>query len=369
MKKIWLATTIVLALSSAAFTADTVVEEIIARINNSIISRTDLAKAREAMIAELKQKGGPGYETAATAKEKDVLRDLIDQQLLVQKAGDLGITGDTELIKRLDEIRKSMNLESMEDLEKAATQQGVSYEDFKSNLRNSILTQAVISREVGSHLQMTNEEATKYYDDHKAQMERPEQVALSEILIAPVQSIPGKETEGSATATPEQIDTAKQKAEGILEQLKKGAKFEELAEKNSNGPTAAQGGDLGYFRRGTLSKELENKAFAMKKGETTDVIQTRQGFVILKVTEHDQAGIPEMKEVLPNIQEALYLQKLQPALRAYLTKLREEAYIDIKPGYIDTSASPNQTNPILTASADDSGTGEKAKKKKRFLVF
>ena len=78
----------------------------------------------------------------------------------------------------------------------------------------------------------------------------------------------------------------------------------------------------------------------MKPGEVSDVIRTKQGFVILKVAEHQKAGVPPLSEIEPKVQDAIYMQKLQPALRAYLQKLREDAYIDIKPGYVDTGASP-----------------------------
>ena len=153
----------------------------------------------------------------------------------------------------------------------------------------------------------------------------------------------------------------------MLDQIKKGATFEEVAKKSSDGPSAAQGGDLGEFKRGTLSKDLEDRTFAMKAGEITDVIHTKQGFVILKVTEHQMAGIPTMKQMEPRIQDALYYQKLQPALRAYLKKLREEAFIDIRSGYVDTGASPNQTKPIETASKE--AAAKNFKKKKKHLLF
>ena len=153
----------------------------------------------------------------------------------------------------------------------------------------------------------------------------------------------------------------------MLAQIKGGAKFEEVARKSSDGPTAAQGGDLGYFKRGMLAHELEDKTFAMKANEMTDVIRTRQGFIILKVTEHTQAGMLALKDIEPQIQENLYLHKIQPALRAYLTKLREEAYVDIKPGFVDTGASPNQTKPIYTA-ASDTGPAKKAKKISRTVI-
>src|ERR1700704_5850415 len=165
--------------------ADTVVEEIIARVNNEIVTRTEYVRSRDQLKQEVQQQDPSNADRAFAEKQRDVLRDLIDQQLLLQKGKDMGITGDTELVKRLDEMRKQMNLGTMEELEKAAEAQGASYEDFKQNLRNQIVTQRVIGQEVGSHLAMNKEDVKRFYEQHKAEMERPEQVRLSEILIAP----------------------------------------------------------------------------------------------------------------------------------------------------------------------------------------
>jgi peptidyl-prolyl cis-trans isomerase SurA len=364
--------------------ADTVVEEIIARVNNSIITRSDFDRSKEQLKDEIKQQDPGNAAKSYEDKEKDVLRDLIDRQLLLEKGKDLGITADTDLVKRLDEMRKQMNLDSMEDLEKAAQAQGVSFEDFKQNLRDQIITQQVIGREVGAHLNITKEEEQRFYEGHKKEMEQPEEIRLSEILVAIKPSAPAPapdpaapKTEGAANApavrqansapTEADVAAAEAKAKDLLDQIHKGAAFEDVAKKNSDGPSAAQGGDLGYFERGKLSKELEDRTFAMKAGEVTDVIRTKQGFVILKVAEHQQAGVPTMKQVEPKIQDALYYEKLQPALRAYLTKLREDAFIDIRPGYIDSGASPNQTKPIETASKD--AGAKNLKKKKKMGVF
>ncbi len=352
--------------------ADTVVEEIIARVNNEIITRSEYVRSREQLKQEIQQQDPGNADRVFSEKQRDVLRDLIDQQLLLQKGKDLGITGDTELIKRLDEMRKQMNLATMEDLEKAAEAQGASYEEFKQNLRNQIITQRVIGQEVGSKLSMNKEEEQKFYNEHKDEMQRPEQVRLSEILIAPktppVSNGPdGKPLPPSEADNQAALAAAQAKAQDILARLQKGFSFEDVAKKESDGPSAKDGGDLNYFKRGVLAKELEDKVFAMKAGEITDVIRTKQGFVILKVTEHQDAGIPSLKEAEPRIQDALYMQKLQPALRAYLTKLREEAYIDIKSGYIDSGASAKQTKPIETTAKDV--TAKKLKKKKKLGVF
>jgi peptidyl-prolyl cis-trans isomerase SurA len=353
--------------------SDTVVEEIIARVNNSIITRADLRKARQEMYAEAQQQNTPVAEQQAKDHEKDLLRDLIDQQLLLSKAQELGITADTELVKKLDDLRKQMHADSMEDLEKAAEAQGISFEDFKQNLKNNILTQRVIGQEVGGHISVTNAEIQQYYNQHKSDMERPEQVRLSEILISTQTTPAVKNAKGEAalpeTPTPEVVDQAKAKANQVYEMLKKGGNFDDLAKKYSTGPTSAVGGDLEYFKRGTLSKELESKVFDMQAGQYTEPIRTNQGFVILKVTEHQTPGVPPLKEVETQIQEQIYLTKMQPALREYLTKLREDAYIDIKPGYLDTGASPNETKPIYTTAAADNSNNNKEKKKKKLGLF
>src|SRR5437870_89439 len=175
-----------LAAVPAALSADSVVEEIIARVNNQIITRSEYLREKEQLKQEVQQQEPGNADKAYAEREKDVLRGLIDQDLLLDKGKDLGITADTDLIKRLDEIRKGMNLESMEDLEKAAQAQGVSFEDFKKNIRNDIITQHVIAQEVTRKLTVPPSEVTKYYETHKAEYTRPEQVQLAEILVSTV---------------------------------------------------------------------------------------------------------------------------------------------------------------------------------------
>jgi len=350
---------------------DTVVEEIIARINNNIITRADLNRSREQLLSDMRQQDPNANPQEIKDHEKDLLRDLIDQQLLLQKGQELGINADTDVVKRLDELRKQMHADSMEDLEKAAQAQGVSFEEFKQNLKNSIITQRVIGQEVGGHISVTQQEIQQEYEKHKAEMERPEQVRLSEILIS-TQTNPSVKTEKGTAVLPEPpgpevVAKAQAKADEVYALLQKGGKFEDLAKQYSNGPTAATGGDLEYFKRGTLSKELDQQVFEMKAGDYTKPIRTNQGFVILKVTERQAAGIPPLKDVEAKLQENIYMTKMQPALRDYLTKLREEAYIDIKPNYIDTGASPNETKPIYTTAATQDSS--KPKKKKKLGLF
>jgi peptidyl-prolyl cis-trans isomerase SurA len=359
-RRFFLLTLIGAAALPVAFGADTVIEEIIARVNNQIVTRSEYARSEEDLRKDAQQQDPVNFEKIVAERDKDVLRDLIDQQLLLEKGKDLGITADTELIKKLDQMRKEMNLESMEDLEKAAQAQGISFEDFKQNMRNQIITQQVIGREVGQRLIIDKDEEHKFYDQHQSDLNQPEQIKLSEILIS-------TEKKAKDLTEEQQLQAAKAKADDLLDQIKKGAKFEEIAKKYSDGPAAGQGGDLGYFKRGTLAKEIEDVTFAMKPGEVSSVTRTRQGYVILKVMEHHDAGVPPFSQIEPHIADAVYMEKLKPALRDYLTKLREEAFIDIKPGYVDTSASPNETKPVETATADPKA--KPLKKKKKLGIF
>jgi peptidyl-prolyl cis-trans isomerase SurA len=370
-----------LVLSVVALHADNIVDEIIARVDDQIITRSDLEKARQTNLEEIKQRYASDWESKWAKAQNDILRDLIDQQLLLERGKDLGITGETEVIKRLNQLRQQMGLASIDDLEKEAQKQGVSYEDFKEQIRIGAVTQQVIGQEVGAKIHISNEDIQEWYNKRQKELEGPEEIGLSEIMVSTQparQNVEDKDKKTTAEEKPLPEDPAKvaeaeTKANQLLDQLHKGAKFEDVAKKSSDGPTAAQGGNLGTFKRGELAKDLEEKTFSLKPGENTSVIRTRQGFIILKVTSHRAAGIPPMKDISDKIREAIYSEKLEPAARAYLTKLREQAYIDIKSGYSDTGASAAQSanKPVVMAANENkSAAGHPAnKKKKRFIVF
>src|SRR6202789_2328116 len=315
-----------------------VVEDVVAHVNDLIISRSDVERAEQALAEENRQANATPAEAAD--RQKNLLRDMIDKQLLLSRGKELSINADAEVIRRLDDIRKQNHLDTMEDLERAARSQGVSFEDFKAGIRDSIITQMVVRDEVGRKLQMTQSQEQAYYDAHKQDYTQPEQIKLSEILIPT-----------PADANDASIAQAQAKAEGLTSQLKGGADFAGLAKANSGGPTAAQGGELGMYKRGALGQVLEDQTFNLKPGEWTAPIRTKQGFVILKVTDHQAAGAAPLKDVEQQVQEGMYTDAMAPALRAYLTKLREDAAIDVRAGYVDTGASPKETRPVYTAYA------------------
>ncbi len=318
----------------------TTVEDIIARVNDQIITQSDYDRA-EAELDQVGQKNGASMQEMA-AQRKELLRNLIDQQLWLSKGKELSITGETELVKKLDEIRKQYNLDSIEDLEKAAKEQGVSFEDFKANIRNQIITQEVMRQEVGEHLQMTPGEVEHYYEEHKQDYVQPESERLSEILIS---------TGQGGADDPAKVAAAKAKADDIEARLHSGGDFAQLARSFSDGSTAASGGDLGQYKRGQLPKVLEDKTFDLSAGQYTEPILTRQGYIILKVTQHTPGGPRPYKDVQEDVEQAYYVSRMEPAIRDYLNKMRDEAFIQIKQGYVDAGATPAELHSSISFSA------------------
>jgi len=333
----------------------TLIEEVIARVNNQIITLSDYQKAMEGLHQDIQQDcqncTPERMQAEFKERQKNLLRDMIDQQLLIERAKDMDISVETDLVKRLDEVRKDNNLATIDDLEKAVEGQGLSWEDYKTQIRNGMLTQEVIRKEVGGRMDISSDEVKKYYEAHKQDFNRPEQVALSEIFLS---------TEGK---TPEETAAVRTKAEDLHNRVSKGDDFAEIAKRYSQGSTAQDGGYLGVYEHGQLSKELEDAVFPMEKNQITDVIQTKTGFEILKVMDHYQAGLQPLDKVEDEITNIIYKQKMEPSMRDYLAELREESYVQVKPGYVDTAAVPGATVIQEVAPTPDTADKKKGKKK------
>lgn len=310
----------------------TVVEQIVARVNDKIITTTDLSAAEGQLVAGLQdeaQQSGKAVTSADIAKaRKDLLANLIDNQLLVQRASDLGMSAETETVLELDQMRQQNHLASMEDLQKAIEAQGESYEDFQQSIKNQILQRKVIEEDVAPRVpQATPAQIAVYYQAHKANYVRPDEVGLSEILI---------KTDGKPAAEKARL---KSLADQVQQRASKGEDFAKLAQRYSNAATASQGGDIGFERKDQLEASLAKTLFGLPVGGVSPVEKLPNGYLILKVTAVHQAGQETLAQATSDITYKLYQQMLQPELKTYLAKLRQDAYITVKPGYVDTGAS------------------------------
>jgi parvulin-like peptidyl-prolyl isomerase len=207
---------------------------------------------------------------------------------------------------------------------------------------------------VGSHINVPDAEISKYYEEHKNEFVGPEQVALREIVV---------NTQGKK---PEELPDLKKKAETALKRVQDGENFGEIAKRLSDGSTKNDGGYLGVYKRGELSKELEDKVFAMKKNDLTEVLETKQGYLVLQVLEHYDEGVQSLAKVKDRINEKLYNERMEPALREYLKTLREESYVIIKPGFQDIAGGGSSEIQEVSATPE---VNKQKKGHKKFLLF
>jgi parvulin-like peptidyl-prolyl isomerase len=206
----------------------------------------------------------------------------------------------------------------------------MTYEDFLAEAKTNFLTREVINQEVARKVNITPKEIQDYYAAHKADFVREERVYLSEILI----STEGKDPAG--------IAAAEKKAKDIALDASRGQRFTDLARDNSDANTAKSGGVLGNYKKGDLAKQFEDAVWKLPKGGVTQPLKIATGFEILKVEDHTKAGLETLEEAKPEIENQLYPPKMQPQVRQYLTQLRKSAFVQIKPGFVDTGAAQGQ---------------------------
>ena len=321
------------AVSLSAADAPAVVDQIVAKVNGDIVSQNEIARTAKQMADELKTQGANGsqLQEALDEREKDILRDRIDQLLLVQKGKDLNINVDSEVSQYVAKLQRQSHITDTEKFHDYVRQQsGMTYEDFLAEYKKQTVTREVIGQEVGRHISISPKEVQDFYDAHKSDFIREEKVYLSEILI----STDGKEAAGMAAA--------EKKAKQISADASKGQRFADLARDNSDASTAKDGGALGGYKKGDLNKAIEDAVWNLPRGAVTQPIKIQTGYEIFKVEDHTKAGLAPLADVKSDIENALYGPKMQPRIREYLTRLRQQAFLQIKPGFIDTGAATGQ---------------------------
>jgi parvulin-like peptidyl-prolyl isomerase len=319
-----------------AFAADTrVVEEIAAKVNGEIITKGDLEDQKKVLERGLREEQhltGVALAAAVREQEKDILANQISQRLLVQRAKTLEINVDADVNRSLAKMQVESKIPDTEKFHDYIHEQtGMTFEDYKLQLTETMLTRKVVGGEVGSKVNIPEADLKKYYDEHQSEFVRKAEVYLSQILIS---------TEGKNA---EQVDAAEKKAKAIVARANKGEKFSDLALENSDDPaTARDGGVLPPYQPDQLRPDLKDVLAKTKKGQVTDPIKTPQGFLILKVNDRFEEGLAPFDEVEDRIHEFLAEPLMGPKMKEYLNRLRQEAYLEIKAGYIDTGAAPGK---------------------------
>ena len=311
-----------------------VMEQIVAKINGEIITRTEIDRMTKALYDAAKEQKVPpaDIEKMVQERSKDLLREKIDQMLLVQKGKELNINVDPDVTKQIARIQQGTKIADQEKFQQFVKEQtGMSFEDYKAETKNQFLTRRVIGQEVSSKVSVSRAEAQKYYDENKAEFQREERVFLREIFLG---------TDGKDAKAQEAVE---KKAKDLVARARRGEKFGELARENSESETAQNEGELPPYKKGELLKAIEDQVWPTPRNSAIDPIKRPNGWLLLFVEEHHQAGLADFEEVQGEITNKLYTPRMEPAIRAYLTQLRQEAFLEIREGYLDTGAAPGKS--------------------------
>jgi len=293
-----------------------VVDRIVAQVNDDIITLSDLNREMAELREDLATKySGERLEEEIKKAEKDVLDALIQEKLLLQKATELGFSAnvDIQVAAFIEKVRKENNVKDMQEFERLLNQQGRSLPGFREMIRKKIITDGLIQELVGSHITVLTTEIEKFYREHAREFTKPEEVALSEIVI-PV--------EGAE-------DEAKTKADEVRQQILKGESFATLASQYSKGRTASKGGSIGTYVTAKLNPETARAIADVKESEVTPALKTKEGYVIYRVDTRKAASLVPLEEVKQEIQTQLWRQKFNPELQRFVAQLKEDAYIQI----------------------------------------
>lgn len=332
---ILLAAVMMLVKFPPAFCRTELIDRIIARVNEEIITQRQYDEQKQKLRDSLAQHySGDQLTIQYNEGVKDLLENMIDEDLFVQKAKDLNINVESQLVQRLDQIRQQMGLPSIQDLEDEVEKNGLVWEDFQNNIRRQLLTNEVMQQEVASRIMPTDAELRKYFSEHKQDYTSPAGVDLDEIQIS-------NQKWGAAQSG--------QRAKAAEAMLQAGAKWNDTVKKYSDGPNADSGGSVGFFPNGSLLPEITKSLQGLDPGDTSGLISTQNGYIIVKLNERRSAGAPKFEEVRQRVENDYYQEKMRPAVRTYLTTLRKESCITIAPGFIDSGA----LHPGAVGSAQD----------------
>lgn len=296
-----------------------IVEEIVAKVNDDIITKSDLESEEQSALQELYQRySGTELDKQVKEAKEDLLRNLIDRKILLQRAPhlfDMSKMGDFFL----QSFREQQNIKSDRDLEKLLAKEGMTLDQWKKKLVEAFAPQQVLRSEVVDRVAVPEKDVRAYYDEHSAEFLVPAQATVREIVV--------KADDSDREAKRSEAETLQAQASAP------GADFAALAEAHSDAGTKAKGGLLGTVKKGDLAGPLDHEAFSIPVGSVSPVIDASYGFHILKVDARTDEHETPFADVQDDIEKKLRSEAIRKATRVYLKKAWAETTVWISPKY------------------------------------
>ena len=289
-----------------ALSASQLEDRIVAVVNTDLIMQSDVRRELAPEQERIRQQyRGEELEQRLKAAEYMALTKMIERRLQLQEAKAKNVdVSDQEVKQAIQQMKQ--------EGEKVDEKDPVSF----SNVRDQLTLLKVVDREVRNGVMVGDAEMKRYYKEHLTRFALPEEYTLSQILIQP----------RSADTAAEALE----KARIVMAELKRGEKFEDAALRYSDGPNASRGGRLGLVRQGELLPAIERAIAPLVPGGISEIVETSDGFHIVRVDERTPKQFRPFEEVKFEIQSLVFQQKSEDVFQAWLVDLKNKAYIEIK---------------------------------------
>lgn len=299
-----------------------VVDKIIAVVNDEVITLAEFNTAFDPYLKNIEDNyKGKDKEALINQSKEAFLKRLVDNLLIEQeakKAGKSIVIKDEEVMDVVrDMIAKRKS--NMEEFKKNLAREGTSLESLKKDIRSQMVRMRLLRWEIKSKVMVSDEEIGEYYTKKRQDYEGKEAVRLKQIFLA----IPAKADKKTKAKI-------KEEAEQLRKRVLAGESFELLAVKYSQGPGAAQGGDIGFIEKGTIIAAVDSVAFNLPMEQVSEVIESSIGFHIIKVVDKKGAGLKPIATVREEIKTKIEDEKLEKKYEEWITSVRKKSFIEIK---------------------------------------
>ena len=319
---------VVIAVTAGVGARAEILEQILVKVNGEVLTKTDLEQRQ---LRALRDRSDLDPATASEEQLRSAIADItprllvdaVDEMLLVQRGRELGTTLTDEQFKTMvDNVRKDNNLQTDEQFDAALKQEGMTMADLRKMFERQTLISRVQQTEIMAKIDVTEDEARRYFDSHAGEFTTQPGITLREILIKVA------EVQGGINVGKD--DEAKSKAEALRARALKGEDFEKLAAENSDAGSKANGGLIGPVKRDELAPEFQKLIDPLKPGQLTDVVRSRQGYQFFKLETRAESDRLTFEQARPQIADRIANEKRGGELEKYLAKLREQAIIEWK---------------------------------------
>ncbi len=289
-------------------------------VNGEVITLRELEERAGPELPRIEnQPEGPARERARARVLRQAFESLVAERLFSGQVAALGVEiGESEIDNVIADVKKRNNLDDAR-LDEALASQGMDRPTYRKAVKRDLESMRILQLKIRSKVKVSDEDVKNYWQTHPQEFRADEEVRVRHIFLAL-----------TPEAGPAEVARVRERADRVLARLRRGEEFGMVARQASEGPSAGDGGELGWLRRGTVQPDVEKVAFGLQPGQISEPIRTRSGFQILQLEDRRGGGPKPLDEVKEEIRDRLVNEQGDTYRTQFIAELKKDAVIDVK---------------------------------------